>query len=420
MVKEATAPDFAAYALKHDLDDDSFPHAKQGLALYRVMMRTFWTGVVVLIIGWGIRYGGSFIPDVQAYTVEGETFDTDQWVASIREFIMGTGTFIMVLAVLIGVLLVVLIGFYMVITVMRWRSWERHCFINDIRSEHLRKQILRTLNVKKYRAEAKKAIQSSRKSEDNSSVPRNQEAKMEAYNSLRKLKVFVNTRQSLDFDKMVLRYYRIVVEKPYAEDSVAEFQNLVSKLSSAASRVSGQKFGDGVVSDDDRTISFSDRMRVKDRYARKPRKAKGQTVATSDKYQYAYSLDCLTDNSQKIAAVKQRAQRWAEQRASDLDDLLFTQDVRGRRLRTTVGASTATIVYDMSFSIDMSQFGNREETINKAFKTEGTSISVESGELLVTIMLPKDRQLPIDIRSLYTSVFGDPEPMEKKTAAVAA
>lgn len=411
----STAPDFSRDALKRGLDDDVFPHAKVGLRLYRVMSRLFVTGLVLCVIGVLIRVGGSFLPSAEPVTVEGFTLDVDKYADGFKGFVIGLGAFVTTLAVLVWVATAAVVVMYMANTVLRWRSWERGCLANDWRAESLRKSLLRSMNVNKYYHEAKDARKKSRGNDGEGDPSRSTETKVEAYKAVKKARVYVNTRQSLDFDDAIQRYYQIIVSLPFSSDAVEETKRLVSNMGMSANRVNKLKFGDPVLSEDDRFVMFTDRMKVKDRYARKPvASSKNQEPVT---YEYSFSLDCFVDHTDEILGVKQKAQRWAEQTANILDDLLFTQDVKGRRIRTVVGSSTATVAYDMSFSKDMSQFDSKESTIDQTLKMSGTKITIDSGELLVTVPLPSDRRLPIDNRTLFTSVFGTPEPMKQLTDA---
>lgn len=406
-----TTPDFSLYAFKRDLDDEKFPHARLGFILFRVMKSLFGYGLVFAIIGGLIWFGSSFIPSIDPLTVEGFTLDSDVYMGNFKSFLMGAGIFIASIGGFLWLLMFITITMYMVVTVMRWRAWERGCFFNDFRADHLRKSLLNSLNVDKYLREAKKSMRGSQDSDKSGDASRSTESKVEAYKAIKKTRVYVNSRQSLDFDDVVLRYYRIIIELPYSSDAVEETKRMVNGMGVSANRVAKLKFGDAVLSEDDRHVQFDDRMKIKDRYKRE---ATSQSKdASESKYEYSFSLDCFADNSHKIGALKQKAQRWADQQADVLDDLLFTQDVKGRRLRTVVGSSTATVVYDMSFSKDMAQFDSKEKTIDQTFKISGTKITIDSGELMVTIPLPTDRKLPIDNKTLYSSVFGEPEPMKK-------
>lgn len=411
----STAPDFSRDALKRGYDDDTFPHAKTGLRLYRLMYRLFVTGVVLGIIGVLIQVAGSFLPSAEPVTVEGYTLDLAKYADGFKGFVAGIGSLVIVFAALTLFAMFIVVAVYMANTVMRWRSWERGCFLNDFRAESLRKSLLRALNVNKYYREAKDSLKKSRGNDGSGDPSRSAQTKVEAYKALKKVRVYVNTRQSLDFDDAILRYFQIIIAMPFSSDTVEETKRLIQNVGPSANRVNKLKFGDPVFSEDDRFAMFTDRMKVKDRYKRKP--VKSSKNAGPEMYEYAFSMDCFVDRTDEIVAMKQKAQRWAEQTADTLDNLLFTQDVKGRRLRTTVGSTTATVVYDMSFTKDLSQFDTKQKTIDQTLKMTGTQISVDSGELMVTVPLPANRKLPIDTKTLFTSQFGKPEHMEKLTNA---
>ena len=122
-------------------------------------------------------------------------------------------------------------------------------------------------------------------------------------------------------------------------------------------------------------------------------------------YEHAFPLDLLIDHTEEITKKKDQALRWATQTASAIDNLLSTSKTQANRQKVDVGSSSALFIYDMSTAIDIKNMDSMAETFNSAFKTKGSTISIDAGRILITIPLPKQFKLPIDVPSMYREVF---------------
>lgn len=84
-------------------------------------------------------------------------------------------------------------------------------------------------------------------------------------------------------------------------------------------------------------------------------------------------------------------------------------DIQARRERVVLGASTAKVVYDLSYSVGsgVDLVDQLSKKLDKNFKTSGTTVAVNEGKLEVGLPLG-NRSLKVDVASMYADVFGAP------------
>ena len=201
------------------------------------------------------------------------------------------------------------------------------------------------------------------------------------------------------------KHYSVVFKSPDSVEADASLGKKIEGVEYVVTRILKGKVSIGaMIESRDRSLRrFTGSIVVDDKYA------VTETNDTSEKktqeYEHAFPLDLLIDHTEEINTKKDQALRWATQAASAIDNLLSTSKTQANRQKVDVGSSSALFIYDMSTAIDIKNMDSMAETFNSAFKTKGSTISIDAGRILITIPLPKQFKLPIDVPSMYREVF---------------
>lgn len=388
---------FEVFALEKDLDDLTFPYSGAGLKVFRKIYTTLKIFIIVGIISVGLKVGVGFIPP----SLSANLGQALSYVAIAQKILWIAFT-------VAGLLFVATIILYMIITVLRWRSYERTCFKNDRHAEKFRKKLIKVMKVNEQISRQEDVNSKEESQEDSNgkkgSVSIENKNKLENLKRLRNMEVRINTRQSLD-SKAIKRHYTILVDMPDNHEERQGMLSLVEPLGRTANRVdkSELRFGDLLEFEDGSKISYQDAYPVKDKY---DRVVKEKNVE-KEKYEFSIDLTLFEDRTDEIVSARLQANQWASKQASVLDKLFLTSGSNSRRTRVMIGASTALIEYELSLDTkSISNIETQEKTIDKAFDISGTKISLSGKKLSVSLPLPKDKVLPVDVPSMYRETFG--------------
>lgn len=412
---------FSTFVMDRGIKDRTFPYARYGLRVFVLCRRFLITGAVLAAIGFVVRLVAHAIPVPQAYHVDTGSLGmgggaepgsdmsipdvpVDKWVVGLVNALTGLGSFLYVLAWVAVAGAVIAAVVYALVVVKRWQAFERHCLINDYRAERIRKQVLRASSAKRYVREAKRAVKKEKDGDD--PVSQSTEAKLASAKALTKLKVFVNCRQSMDVSDKVLRIYQMECKIPINRAEGDEFLRLVDSLDQTANSASKLHFGQRSFDENGRVVSWVDQVSVKDRYKRRDKSGGEHEVV---EYGSSFPLSLFDNHEEENKEIRMLAQRYAETKAIDLDSMLKTLDIQARRERVVLGASTAKVVYDLSYSVGsgVDLVDQLSKKLDKNFKTSGTTVAVNEGKLEVGLPLG-DRSLKVDVASMYADVFGAP------------
>lgn len=400
---------FSDYLTKHPtLDELTFPYGPQGVKQYGRMRKWFWRAVIFLVLGgiFALIHGFVDVPTTDYFSLVSQYVSALSWpnVAGgllaaakyVSWFLLGFGGFSSIMCFLMYLV-------YAGYAVARWRNFERGVFFNDMRAEKIRRDVLRSTNAKAHAKEARQ-----KKSE----TPGQDElSKIEAKKEFLKMKVFVNTRPSLDSDKLI-RYYQIRYDVPFNQDVVTALQPDVEKVGSVAVKVTSGKvnFGQMIQSSDRLFWYFTDQQVVHVA----PKTAKTKESSSKGKvendFEYSFPLTMFKDLRPVIREKTEQAERWGRSKAKALDSVFSTDGTQALRTNLVISAASVMVEYNLSFDLRLDNIESKEKTIDKAFKISGTSLVIsDEGMLQVTIPLPKQFRLPIDVSTLYVNTFGRPD-----------
>lgn len=394
-------PSFHSYALRKNLDELTFPYASAGLKIYKHLSRAFTWFVVIFIIGFVLWAISAALPLIPAYQGEGVlakilTFISTYtglasvWVKRVS-YIFLTISFLWWVA-------------YAVVAILRWRSFERNVLRSDRRAKKLRKSLLKEKNISRLISDQQNANQKERENSDRNKTSLENEIKLEALKAVSKLKVSVNERQSLDSED-VMRYYAISIDMPNSQKKRDAIISLIDDVGQTANRIdySELRFGDYLEFEDGSKVVFQDAYKIKDKYA----KAEAALKQDDRKSEFSIDLSLFNDEQAEIDAKKLSANRWAKVQADVLDNFFKTKGLTSRQLNVVVGASTALIEYELSLDLkNLNSLDSYSKVIDSVFDITGTTITISGKKMSVTLPLPVENKLPIDVPTMYRQTFG--------------
>ena len=417
--------EFHEFARDADLAPDEFPHALKGPDKLKRLRVSVLCAIVFGVLGLVDKVfidattltgliSGSSGSDASAVSEAAHDFGT-----AALEFTLDLFSICVYIATVVSISFVIVFGaIYAQNVIVRQRCFERDVVSNDAEAIRIKNELLRVKRIPQQIKELKSQMNNRNKSGGNNDMieslaramsndgaPQIKDVdELDALKAFKQCYVNVNTRQDTLGDD-IEKHYAVIFKSP---DSVEADASLAKKLDGVEYVVTrilkGEVSMGAMIESRDRSMrKFTGSVVVDDKYA------VTETVDTSSKkteeYEHGFPLDLLIDHTDEINTKKDQALRWATQTAGAIDSLLSTSKTQANRQKVDVGSSSALFIYDMSTAIDIKNMDSMAETFNNAFKTKGSTISIDAGRILITIPLPDKFKLPIDVPSMYREVF---------------
>ena len=289
---------------------------------------------------------------------------------------------------------------YLFKLVLRWRHYERDVVGNDFEAALLKRRILSSLNISQLLSNAYKAM-------SNNDGDPSKQGRIEALQTFKKMKVNINTRQSLS-GFTIVKNSRISFEVPINHFALEELEKLMKNVSDVATQRTNakSKFGALEISEDRGTWSISSQTPVKDKYYfEDPNASKDY-----EEYESSFGVDNFVDNTQKIADIKESAERFAADTARGMGTLLTSSKYQVTFVDFVLSATTLTLKYEWTFDPQSPNVSSLDKNIDKTFGVDGTTVNLSGNKLVIVFPMPKEFHIPIDVRTLYLEVFGGDDP----------
>ena len=417
--------EFHEYARDADLAPDEFPHALKGPDKLKRLRTSLWSAIIFGILSWIDK---TFIDTTKLTNLVGSSNEDSgstaagaakDFGAAALEFILSLVSVCLYVSAIIAAILTVVFGIiYAQNVIVRQRCFERDVVSNDAEAIRIKNELLRVKRIPQQIKELKSQMSKNNKSSGSSDTieslaramsregaPQIKDIdEMDALKAFKRCYVNVNTRQDT-LGEDIEKHYSVVFKSPDSVEADASLGKKIEGVEYVVTRILKGKVSIGAMieSRDRSARRFTGSVVVDDQYA------VAETADASEKkpkdYEHAFPLDLLIDHTEEITKKKDQALRWATQTASAIDNLLSTSKTQANRQKVDVGSSSALFIYDMSTAIDIKNMDSMAETFNSAFKTKGSTISIDAGRILITIPLPKQFKLPIDVPSMYREVF---------------
>ena len=166
------------------------------------------------------------------------------------------------------------------------------------------------------------------------------------------------------------------------------------------------KFGALEISEDRGTWSISSQTPVKDKYYFEDPNANKDY----EEYESSFGVDNFVDNTQKIADIKESAERFAADTARGMGTLLTSSKYQVTFVDFVLSATTLTLKYEWTFDPQSPNVSSLDKNIDKTFGVDGTTVNLSGNKLVIVFPMPKEFHIPIDVRTLYLEVFGGDDP----------
>lgn len=417
--------EFHEYARDADLAPDEFPHALKGPDKLKRLRVSAWSAITFGILSWIDK---KFVDANKLSEMIGSSRDQDASAAggaakdfgsAALEFTLSLISVCLYVSAIIAAILTIVFGIiYAQNVIVRQRCFERDVVSNDAEAIRIKNELLRVKRIPQQIKELKSQMSKNNKSSGNSDAieslaramsregaPQIKDIdEMDALKAFKKCYVNVNTRQDTLGDD-IEKHYSIVFKSPDSVEADASLGKKIEGVEYVVTRIlKGQVSIGAMIESRDRSLRrFTGSVVVDDKYAFT--ESDNASENKPKDYEHAFPLDLLIDHTEEINMKKDQALRWATQAAGAIDNLLSTSKTQANRQKVDVGSSSALFIYDMSTAIDIKNMDSMAETFNSAFKTKGSTISIDAGRILITIPLPKQFKLPIDVPSMYREVF---------------
>lgn len=421
--------DFHEIAEARGFSNTYYPHAAKGQSLMRLILKSLKFSSIFAVGFFISKMFEIFLkvdkPDLNElsgsgrswYDLSSGTIDIDAITADLQPknllfLLRNIGSLIVsilewttaIVSISLLILILILIPVWITIAIMRNRNYERNCLINDITASNLKSALIRRMGLNRRLRALNKRYSKAR--ESSTDQVDSIEIDLRALQSIKAMRVFVNTRQSLNGDEIETQY-RIEFT---TEDDYAAYEKMMQELKKidniADVAMRGKvSFGQISESKDRSTLTVKAVKIEEDKYDFSD--WVDDEDADSQVYEYTFKLSHLKDKRLEIKKLSHKAQLWADRTGSALDEILTTSNAKVDRLSTFVSASNALFTYKISFRIDVQNFEKFQDSLDTAFGTTGTSVQIKDGNLLIAIPLPSELIVPIDVGSMYREIFGD-------------
>ena len=392
--------DFRQFASEHGFSESVYPGAEKGPAQLRRLISYFSFAILFGLLGYGFHFFERIkdysLPELDIYALQ---YLHEILLHYLKVCLVGLSVLFYTIMSAMIVLFVLGSIIYLVRVVKRQRNYERNVISNDFEAFSLRHQLLNALQVSKKRSIAKAKLRDSNSKDDIQAM-----ADIEALTKLKKMRVFINTRQSLESSDIEKRY-RVIIDIPFEDDAQEALEKYTKNLSASAThRTKGKvSFGVLTVSSERDAYMMQDVILVEDAYDFGEEKQFDEVKVESE---YTFPLSLFVDKQAEIDSKKDAARGWAQRTARAVDSMLATKKEAAKRINIDCGAVNALFTYELSQTMDVKNFDQLAATFDNNFKTSGASVSVSEGNLLITLPLPEAYRIPINVPSMYREVFG--------------
>lgn len=391
---------FREFSEQHSLTTDKFPYAKAGL---RCLKFSISFGLATLIV-----YLCKFLIEFPINALSGELDGASDVISdagsNVLDLLLQAQTNLATAFNVLTIVTALMVLAYLVILVLRWRSYERNVITSDFKAISLKHNLIESLGIKREIS----AINAKKRGSDGKTneLSFDEQAQLEALKVMKNMKVTVNTRQSLETDDLESRY-RIEINVPFVQKDNEKLQAMLKDFNNVATRLERGEvtFGSQIISADQSKIEYFDSIVIPDKYAYEDLSNENGQVTYGD-CEYVYPLSIFKDNRAIAEQKKADGARWALAAVNDLDDLITTVNVGGKRQGFNVGSRNLLVKYELSFRLESGKEDSLVKYIDKKFNTKGTTVVNAGNQMEIVVGLPDIFSAPIDVQTLFKTAFG--------------
>lgn len=391
---------FREFSEQHSLTTDKFPYAKAGLRCLKFSIGFGLATLIVYLCKFLIEFPINALND----ELDGASDVISDASSNVLDVLLQAQTNLATAFNVLTIVTALTILAYLVILVLRWRSYERNVITSDFKAISLKHNLIESLGIKREIS----AINAKKRGSDGKTneLSFDEQAQLEALTAMKNMKVTVNTRQSLETDDLESRY-RIEINVPFVQKDNEKLQAMLKDFNNVATRLERGEvtFGSQIISADQSKIEYFDSIVIPDKYAYEDLSNENGQVTYGD-CEYVYPLSIFKDNRAIAEQKKADGARWALAAVNDLDDLITTVNVGGKRQGFNVGSRNLLVKYELSFRLESGKEDSLVKYIDKKFNTKGTTVVNAGNQMEIVVGLPDIFSAPIDVQTLFKTAFG--------------
>lgn len=410
---------FSAMSKLKQFSEDYYPYADQGIKIATIFFKNMSRSIIYIILYLIFKLAFIFMmPDEQKVQsvkkgLSQLSLDNLKINVNIGDTCLYFGSlackyisyiFLIIALIFIAITTIAFI-LYIFNIIRRQRRYERNVLINDYKAYSLKKKILRSREAYKVLRDEKHAIRKKREGKDKR-LSQKDKLPLEVQKEFMKMIVQVNSRESLDNKGYVDTQYRIRFNLP-SNDEVADALNKkVEGINSLASRLSKARitFGAKFESDDQSSIVFRAWQQEPDKYIYEVEDDDAEQEVVE--MESTYPLSMLNDQQEVIDSKKSDADQWAKRNIKTIKTFLTTSEIDCTFVKYEVGNAMASYTFMMADDVKLPHFDKLPDNLDNMIKKKGSDVSISEGELVLSIPLPDDVKLPLNVPTMYRDLFG--------------
>lgn len=407
---------FSEISKEKQFSEDYYPYSEQGIKLatqfYLNLERSILFLIITIIFKFLTVYltiDASKIKEADKLLHSMKFSSKNISINEMLQYIGSIGTkWIMmfnfvIFMIFISISLIIML-FYIINIIKRQRNYERSVVKNDLKAFFLKRKILGSKNAKLVLRDKKRALQ--KKKEGDNRLTIEDKIPVLVQKEFMKMIVMINSRESLDSKGFVDTQYRIIFNTPHDDDIAEKLNKEIEGINVLASRLvkAKVKFGKKFDSDDYSFVVFRAWDQQKDKYLRN--EIQDDEQQEDIEYEYSYPLSMLIDQQDKIDQKREMADQWAKRNIATIKAFLSTSKIDCSFKKYEVGNSMVSYIFVMADDVSLPHFDKLGDTLDNMMKRKGSAVSLEEGNLIVSVPLIDEAKVPLNVPTMYRELFG--------------
>lgn len=316
----------------------------------------------------------------------GGKFD-DTWLFDIDGFLK--------LSMIISIFV---IGAYIVLILLRHRNGEHAPFLNDLEAYKIKKSII----IKSTEATSRKTYK-----DENKKVKKRPRKEVKANKRIRDCEVEIHTFNKKGMSKP-FKTYRVAFKRLRNDKANNVMVNKIQKIHENlnaeidASFSSLEPYAGYYTSSVEKQLDKEKKsIIVKIRERRMEKEGNVNEVS-----EFSFDLDIFKDKTTEIEKQKEKAEIYSEELQQAMNIHLSSKGIYADKSEYYVENTSAEFVYTLPPNTTrLPNTDELEKTIDTTIDVEGSRVKLKGRKLVVTIPLPKDYIIPIDVKTMIEAIF---------------
>lgn len=401
---------FRTMAKVRKFSNNYFPYSEVGFLAMSLIITFFVWSLLISFVAGISNYLGYFFDDFANQFVDSNKYLDYVYLTFhyVYKFFDWIYIILITIVKILMLLMLILWIIYLVLVVRRWRSYERNVITNDISAYFFKRKLISALNIKHQKKAINHKLNKAQNNSNGSIVDYRDENRLTAFNQMLSMRVFFNTRQALDSLDIVKQVRVIVSLSQNAETDEILFKES-EKISKISVRILNGKipFDDMEITSNQSMLIVRGMVAVPDKYAK--RNISDEKVVDDNVYVTSFPYELFDDKQEEIDLKRDSAIQWTSRTALSVDAILSTLGFQFSRVKSVSGATSSQYIYDMAVS-SSGRGGNMNslvESLESSLKIKGITTSFVAGQLQISIPVPVEYNIPINVATMYREVFGD-------------